>query len=77
VLDSAQHVLVVYVSRVEVVEGLELVSMLEIVHAFLGTMVFENYEFLTFVFGEFSFEFELLLGEVEGFTYRSLGVYAC
>lgn len=75
-LDPAEEVLVVVGLGVEVVEGLELVSVLEIVLAFLGGVVGKDYEFLAFVLGEFSLQLELLLGEVEGLADSCFGVDA-
>ena len=56
VLYSTEHVLVVNRPWVQIVKGLQLISMLEEVHAFLSTMVFENDEFLALVFGKFALQ---------------------
>jgi len=69
VLDSTEHVLIVKIPGVQVIKGFELISMLEVVGAFFGTMIFEDDEFLALMFGEFALKLQLLLGEIERFTY--------
>jgi hypothetical protein len=60
VLHSAEHVFVELRPRVQIIEVLCLVSMLEVLIALMLSM-FTNYnEFLAFVLGKFTFEQQLL-----------------
>jgi hypothetical protein len=65
VLDSAKHVPVVARVWIQIVKSLYLVTMLEIMLAFLRRMVFEDNKFLALMLCKFAFQSQLLFCEVK------------
>lgn len=63
---SAEHVFVEFWSGIEVVESLDLVSVLKSLGACVVGVWFEEHEFFALVFAELAAEEELLLGQLEG-----------
>jgi hypothetical protein len=76
VLHPAEHVLVELGSRVEIIEILYLVAVLEVLCAMWGMMAANNNELLAFVLGKLSLKQQLFLGKLKGLTDTSLTVDA-
>ena len=54
-LDTAQHIFIINWTRVQIVEVLNLISVLKMLLAIASLMIADNYEFLTLVLPEFAF----------------------
>ena len=67
-LHPTQQIFVIKRMKVQIVECLDLITMLEIMITALFGMIFYDHKFLTFVFRKFPFKFELFLCKIKCFT---------